>query len=312
MKYKTIELIREEGIAFIYLNRPKVLNAMNETMKSELIHALKETEEDDNIRVMILTGRGRGFCAGADLNRFLEVQESDKDHKKKSTLRLPSLNAGACLRPELRPRGSGLTLRGASSPHLQRRGLAPPNGSRFGSLDLPRAFIQYPKPIIAAINGPSYGFGFTVTLTCDIRLASERAKFSCAFIRIGVTPEFCSTYFLPRLVGYGKAAELIFTARPFDAHEALEIGAVNQVFPHNRLMPEAKKMAKQIASMPPIAVQKSKEILRHGMQSTLDQVIQHEAMVFLDAMKTEEHRLALSKLLAKMKFRNGRSHRTKK
>ena len=267
MKYKTIELIREEGIAFIYLNRPKVLNAMNETMKSELIHALKETEEDDNIRVMILTGRGRGFCAGADLNRFLEVQESDKDHKKKI---------------------------------------------RFGSLDLPRAFIQYPKPIIAAINGPSYGFGFTVTLTCDIRLASERAKFSCAFIRIGVTPEFCSTYFLPRLVGYGKAAELIFTARPFDAHEALEIGAVNQVFPHNRLMPEAKKMAKQIASMPPIAVQKSKEILRHGMQSTLDQVIQDEAMVFLDAMKTEEHRLALSKLLAKMKFRNGRSHRTKK
>ena len=267
MKYKTIELIREEGIALIYLNRPDVLNALNETMKSELIHALKETEEDDNIRVMILTGRGRGFCAGADLNRFLEVQESDKDHKKKI---------------------------------------------RFGSLDFPRAFIQYPKPIIAAINGPSYGFGFTVTLTCDIRLASERAKFSCAFIRIGVTPEFCSTYFLPRLVGYGKAAELIFTARPFDAHEALEIGAVNQVFPHNRLMAEAKKMAKQIASMPPIAVQKSKEILRHGMQSTLDQVIQHEAMVFLDAMKTEEHRLALSKLLAKMKFRNGRPHRTKK
>jgi len=267
MEYKAIELIREEGIAFIYLNRPKVLNALNETMKNELIHALKETEEDDNIRVMILSGRGRGFCAGADLNRLVEVQESDKDHRKKL---------------------------------------------RFGSLDLPRAFIQYPKPIIAAINGPSYGFGFTVTLTCDIRLASERAKFSCAFVRIGVTPEFCSTYFLPRLIGYGKAAELIFTARPFDAHEALEIGAVNQIFPHNRLMPEAKKIAKQIASMPPTAVQKSKEILRHGMQSTLDQVIQHESMVFLDAMKTEEHQLALSKLLAQMKLRNARTHRSKK
>lgn len=267
MEYKNIELIREERIAFIYLNRPEVLNALNETMKNELIHALKETEEDDNIRVMILTGRGRGFCAGADLNRFIEAQESDKDHKKKL---------------------------------------------RFGSLDLPRAFIQYPKPIIAAINGPSFGFGFTVTLTCDIRLASERAKFSCAFVRIGVTPEFCSTYFLPRLIGYGKAAELIFTARPFDAHEALEIGAVNQIFPHNRLMPEAKKMAKQIASMPPAALQKSKEILRHGMQSTLDQVIQHESMVFLDSMKTEEHQLALNKLLAQMKFKNVRTHRSKK
>jgi 2-(1,2-epoxy-1,2-dihydrophenyl)acetyl-CoA isomerase len=267
MEYKTIELIREEGIALLYLNRPKVLNALNETMKDELIHALKETEEDPNVRVMVLTGRGRGFCAGADLNRFIEVQERDRDHKKKS---------------------------------------------RFGSVDFPRAFIQYPKPIIAAINGPSYGFGFTVTLTCDIRLASERAKFSCAFVRIGVTPEFCSTYFLPRLIGYGKAAELIFTTRPFDAHEALEMGAVNDVFPHHRLMFEAKKMAKQIASMPPTAIQKSKEILRHGMQSTLDQVIQHEATVFLDAMKTEEHQLALSKLLAQMKFRKGRTHRSKK
>jgi len=162
--------------------------------------------------------------------------------------------------------------------------------------------------MIAAINGPSYGFGFTVTLTCDIRLASERAKFSCAFVRIGVTPEFCSTFFLPRLIGYGKAAELILTARPFDAHEALEMGAINKVFPHHRLLPEAKKMAKQIASMPPPAIQKSKELLRHGMQSTLDQVIQHEAKVFLDAMKTEEHQAALSKLLAQMKFRKAKSH----
>jgi 2-(1,2-epoxy-1,2-dihydrophenyl)acetyl-CoA isomerase len=267
MGYEDIELIREEGVAFITLNRPNVLNALNETMRDELIHALKETEEDDDIRVVILTGRGRAFCAGADLNRFVEIQESDKDHKKKT---------------------------------------------RFGSLDLPRAFIQYPKPIIAAINGAAYGFGFTVTLTCDIRLASERAKFSCAFVRIGVTPEFCSTYFLPRLIGYGKAAELIFTARPFDAHEALEIGAVNQVFPHHRLIPEAKKMAKQIASMPPTGVQKSKEILRHGMQSTLDQVIQHEATVFLDALKTEEHQSALRKLLAQMKFRNVRTYRSKK
>jgi len=263
MEYKTIELIREKEIAFVYLNRPNVLNALNETMRSELIHVLKETEEDDTMRVLILTGRGRGFCAGADLNRFVEIQENDKHQKPKS---------------------------------------------RFGSVDFPRAFIQYPKPIIAAINGPAYGGGFTVTLMCDIRLASKKAKFSCAFVRIGITPELCSTYFLPRLLGYGKAAELIFTARPFDAHEALEMGAVNYVFPHNRLMAEARKMAKQIASMPPGAVQKSKEVLRHGMQSTLDQVIQHEAMVLRDSMKTEEHQLGLKKLLAQMKFRNVRPH----
>ena len=267
MEYKEIELIREEGIAFITLDRPEVLNALSETMKVELIRALKETEEDEHIRATILTGRGRAFCAGADLNRFVEFQKSDKDHKEKT---------------------------------------------RFGSLDLPRAFIQYPKPIIAAINGPSYGFGFTVALTCDIRLASERAKFSCAFVRIGVTPEFCSTYFLPRLIGYGKAAELVFTARPFDAHEALEIGAINRVVPHHRLIPDAKRMAEQIASMPPTAVRKSKEILRHGMQSTLEQVIQHEAMVFLDSMKSEEHQLALGKLLAQMKSGDTKVSRSKK
>ena len=270
MEYKNIELIREEGIAIIYLNRPQVLNALSEGMKQELVRALKETEDDDNVRVLILTGRGRSFCAGADLKRFIEAQGNDKDHQKKSEF------AG------------------------------------FGSPELPRAFIQYPKPIIAAINGPSYGFGFTVTLTCDIRLASERAKFSCAFVRIGVPPEFCSTYFLPRLIGYGKAAELFFTARPFDAHEALEIGAVNYVFPHHRLMPEAKNIAKQIASMPSPAIQKTKEILRHGMQSTLDQVVQYELTAFLHCMKTEEHRSALSKLLAQMKFNNVRTQRSKK
>jgi 2-(1,2-epoxy-1,2-dihydrophenyl)acetyl-CoA isomerase len=259
MRYKEIELIREDGIAFLYLNRPKVLNALSETMMVELVRALKETEEDPDIHVLILTGRGSSFSAGADLNRLLQAKGKGDD---------PRRRAG------------------------------------FGLLDLPRAFVQCPKPIIAAINGLSYGFGFTVTLTCDIRLASERATFSAAFVRIGLTPELCSTYFLPRLIGYGKAAELIFTARRFDAREALEMGAVNQVFPHNRLMPEAKKMAQQIASMPPTAVQRSKEILRHGMQSTLEQVIQYEARTFLDSMRTEEHRLALSKLLVQMKFRN--------
>ncbi|MDI6809992.1 MAG: enoyl-CoA hydratase/isomerase family protein, partial [Candidatus Eisenbacteria bacterium] len=109
MRYEEIELIREEEIALIYLNRPKALNALSETMKNELIHALKETEDDDDIRVLILTGRGRGFCAGADLNRFIEAQKEDGDQKRKF---------------------------------------------KFGSLDFPRAFIQYPKPIIAAINGP--------------------------------------------------------------------------------------------------------------------------------------------------------------
>jgi len=262
MEYQNIELIEDGGVAFLYLNRPKVLNALNEPMKNELINALKRTAKDDNVRVMILSGRGEGFCAGVDLNRFIEAQERGKGQKRKSG---------------------------------------------FESLDLQKAFIHFHKPIIAAINGAAYGFGFTVSLICDIRLASQRAKFSCAFARVGVTPEFCSTYFMPRLIGYGKAAELAFTARPFDAHEALEIGAVNKVFPHEQLMTEAEKMARQIASLPPLAIRKSKELLRRGMESSLEKVLHREAAVFLKSMKTEEHRSALRKLLDQMKLAKGKN-----
>jgi len=149
MEYKDIELIKEDRIAFITLNRPEVLNALSETMKVELIHALKETEEDDDIRVVILTGRGRAFCAGADLNRFVEFQKSDKDHKRKQ-----------------------------DSGHWICQG-----------------FYAVPEAHHRSHQWAVLWFGFTVTLTCDIRLASERARFSCAFVRIA-SPRICSTYFL--------------------------------------------------------------------------------------------------------------------
>ena len=255
MEYRDIELIREDGIAYIYFNRPEVLNALSQRMRVDLINALKETEEDRNIRVTILSGRGRAFCAGADLNRFVEVQKSDHETRRWN----------------------------------------------FGSLDLPRAFVQYRKPLISAINGPAYGFGLTVTLTCDIRLASEKAKFSCAFVRVGVTPEFGSSYFLSRLIGHGKAAELVFTARPFDANEALAMGIVDHVFPHDQLMVKAKEMAGQIASMPPSAVQRAKAVLRQGMEATVDQALHYEAVAFVNGLETEEHRMALHNLLSQIK-----------
>ena len=253
MEYETIEMLYDDQVAFLYLNRPEVLNALNEKMKGELMHALHETEKDDRVRVLVLSGRGRGFSSGADLKAFLEAQKSEHERR-----------------------------------------------SRFGSVDFHRAFAQYPKPIIAAINGPAYGFGLTITLICDIRLASDRAKFSCAFVRLGLTQELCSSYFLPRLIGYGKTAELIFTARPFDAAEALELGIVNRVVPHDHLMAQTKELADQIASMPPGAVKDAKQLLRHGMHSTLEQVIQNEAMVFVSRMESEEHRSALERLLTEM------------
>jgi 2-(1,2-epoxy-1,2-dihydrophenyl)acetyl-CoA isomerase len=165
------------------------------------------------------------------------------------------------------------------------------NGAEDGFTDpaLPRAFIDFPKPMIAAVNGPAVGFGLTVTLTCDIRIASERARFVCAFVRIGVTPEFGSSYFLPRLIGYGRAAELAMTARPIDADEALRIGLVNRVVAEEALMGDALDTAERIAKFPPASVRAVKTLMRHGMQSTLEQVIDYEELAFRHLMQKKEH-----------------------
>ncbi len=171
---------------------------------------------------------------------------------------------------------------------------------RCGSI-FPGSFIEFPKPLIAAINGPAVGFGLTVTLNCDIRLASKSAKFRCAFVRVGVTPEFGSSYFLPRLIGYGKAAELTFTARMFDAEEALEIGLINRIAEPDNLLSEAEQMAREIAGMPPGAVRMAKQLLRHGSHSTLEQVLEYEAFVFHHRTKTKEHYEAVCQTLEQIK-----------
>jgi enoyl-CoA hydratase/carnithine racemase len=171
----------------------------------------------------------------------------------------------------------------------------------FADPALPKAFIDFPKPLIAAVNGPAVGFGLTVSLICDIRIASDRALFNCAFVRIGVTPEFGSSYFLPRLVGYGKAIELTLTAQPIDAAEALKIGLVNRVTPHDMLMPEALEMAAGIARFPKEAVRASKALLRHGYQSTLDQVMAYEGLTFLQLMRTESHYRAVCHTIERLR-----------
>ena len=173
-------------------------------------------------------------------------------------------------------------------------------GDDSGSTGLPRVFIEFPKPIIAAINGPAVGFGLTVTLNCDIRLASRKARFSCAFVRIGVTPEFGSSYFLPRLIGYGKAAELIFTAKMFDAEEAFQIGLINRLVEHENLLSEAEQMAREIAGMPPGAVRMAKQLIRHGSHSTLEQVLDYEALVFHHRTRTKEHYEAVCRTLERI------------
>lgn len=256
MDYKTLAVETKGAIGILYLNRPEVLNALSHQMRDDLVHFFSWAAKEENLRVLILSGKGRAFSAGGDLTMFKAAHEA---HRRTGE----------------------------------------PTG--FGDIHLPKALVDFPKPMIAAINGSAVGFGLTVTLPCDIRIASDQARFSCAFVRIGVTPEFGSSYFLPRLIGYGKAAELAFTARTFDAREAERIGLVDRVVEDGKLMEEAENLARTICQWPPDAVRKTKRLLRHGMQSTLDQVLPYEGLVFQDCTHTVAHYEAVCEVLRQIK-----------
>jgi enoyl-CoA hydratase/carnithine racemase len=205
----TFEQIRYEatdGVATITLNRPERLNAVTSVLIRELITALDAAEADDGVRVVIVTGAGRAFCAGADLS------------------------------------GGSQTFDGA------RRGRSPADGEhRDGGGLVALRIYDLKKPVIAAINGAAVGFGITMTLPMDIRIASSTARIGFVFARRGVVPEACSTWFLPRLVGMQRAAEWVYTGRVFDAAEALAGGLVSRVVAPEALLPTAQELATEIA-----------------------------------------------------------------
>lgn len=255
MDYQTLLVEKKDHVTTLYLNRPAVLNAFSDEMRTDLIHFFKSTAEDPKTRVVVVTGKGRAFSAGADLNVFKKrFEEYRRQGQKDGTFRKV----------------------------------------------LPKAVLAFPKPVIAAINGPAVGVGATMPLSFDIRLASTQAKFMFPFPRLGVTPEYCSSYFLPRVVGFGKAAELIYTAKMIDAEEALNIGLVSHVLSPEELLPEAEKMAREIAAMPPYAIETAKRLLIAGYQSTPEQMIEYETIVLQQAMQTEEHYEAVCKMLEDM------------
>ncbi|RJX31885.1 MAG: enoyl-CoA hydratase/isomerase family protein [Desulfarculus sp.] len=172
---------------------------------------------------------------------------------------------------------------------------------RFTGLDFPRAFATFPKPLIAAINGPAVGWGFTMPLMCDIRLASAQAMFSCGFVRVGVTPEFGSSHLLPALIGLSRALELVLTARRVSPEEAKAMGLVAEVCEPERLLPRALELAAEIAAFPAPAVQMAKALLQHGAGASLEQTMAYEIQCFRAAMQTPEHREAVERMLAAIK-----------
>lgn len=224
--FETLLYDVEDGVATIKLNRPDKLNAFNTTMMKELIAAFDETDADDNVRAVIVTGAGRAFCAGADLSAGAATFDYDQ---RGGEDRMARQEEG------IHRDGGGLvTLR------------------IFDSL----------KPVISACNGAAVGIGVTMQLAMDIRLASDTARYGFVFARRGINPEACSSWFLPRLVGLQTALEWCFSGRIFPAQEALDRGLVRSVHAPEDLLPAARAIAREIAdNTAPVSVAITRQLL---------------------------------------------------
>jgi enoyl-CoA hydratase/carnithine racemase len=232
--YETLTLEREGGVATLTLNRPEKLNAYTPLMGDELVQAFRAVAEDDAVRSVILTGAGRGFCAGVDLEALKAMQSGGET------------GSGPRLGEERFVRGFALEL------------------------------LEYPKPVIAAINGAAIGVGVTMALPCDVRIAAESAKLGLTFAKLGILPGLGSTHLLPRIVGLAKAQELVLSARVIRAPEAHEIGLVNRVVPDDQLLAEARALAAQMAECDPDALTFAKRALQHGAVSDMAGAMAHE------------------------------------
>ncbi|MDA7725574.1 crotonase/enoyl-CoA hydratase family protein [Pseudomonadales bacterium] len=209
MDYQQIIYDIDEGILTITLNRPEKLNAFTGQMMTEMINALDRADADDTVKAIIVTGAGRGFCAGADLSSGASTFDADASAPKAAQEEKKSIADG----------GGLLTLR----------------------------IFDCLKPIISACNGPAVGVGATMQCAMDIRLASTSAKYGFVFSKRGIVPEACSSWFLPRLVGISQALEWTYTGRVFSAEEALEKGLIRSVHEPEDLLPAARKLALEFA-----------------------------------------------------------------
>lgn len=244
MNFESLLYDVEDHVATITLNRPDRLNALTRELEDELFKAMKQADGDHDVRVVILTGAGRGFCAGADMDSLTWIASLDW-----STVNLVDV----------------------------REKLLPSRRSHDASVDFQRTYSYFPamsKPIIAAINGASVGLGFILPLFCDLRFASDEARFGTAFAQRGLIAEHGVSWMLPRLIGVGNALDLLYSARLIDANEALRIGLVNRVMPAAEMMKEVKQYAAHLAkNVSPRSLRIMKRQVYQAMFQSLDEAI---------------------------------------
>ena len=244
MSFVTLEAKGPIGI--LTMNRPEALNALNEQVLRDLDAALDQAAAQDDILVLVLTGAGRSFVAGADI--------------------------------------------------AQMKDLSPMEAKRFGLFGN-GVFLKlenFPKPVIAAVNGFALGGGCELAMSCDIRVASEKAKFGQPEVGLGITPGFGGTQRLARIVGTSNAMELILTAKTISAAEAQEMGLVSHVYPPEELMDKALELAQAIAANAQVAVRESKAAIRRGLQTDMATGAAFEAEAFALCFATEDQKDAMT------------------
>ncbi len=230
MSYETIRLERNGHVATLTLDRPDRLNAFNDTMVRELVDACDVIDADDAIRAVVVTGAGRAFCAGADLGRGQETFDAE------ARARHDGDGDDRWANGVRRDGGGIVTLR----------------------------FFDLTKPLIAAVNGPAVGIGITMTLPMDVRLLADGAKIGFVFARRGITPEACSSWFLPRLVGMSQAARWCYSGRVFEAAEAAD-GGLGELVAPDQLLRRAYELAEEFAESAPVSVALTRRLLWRGL-----------------------------------------------
>ena len=229
MPYKSVILEKKDMIATITLNKPDVNNAFDLPMMGEIDDAMNDVAQDADIRALIITGAGKAFCTGGDVS-YLQTLIEDRAAFSRTTI----------------------------GDAVRRIGTMPTTVLKIRNMV---------KPVIAAVNGVAAGGGMGLALACDMRIISDKARFSTIFIKRGVIPDCAATFNLPRLVGMAKACELVLTGRVISAQEAERIGLVNMVVPHDELMKATREFAAEIAQNPPLAVGLAKAALYRGLDA---------------------------------------------
>jgi 2-(1,2-epoxy-1,2-dihydrophenyl)acetyl-CoA isomerase len=234
MAYEAILYEKHEHVAVLTLNRPDRLNAIGAELRRDVHACVREAHKDDDVRVLIITGAGRGFCSGADLSNVTG---------------------------DLPQRGESQNER------LDEDGWV----GRWAKL-----FHDFDKPVIAAVNGIAAGAGMSTALAADLRIGSEQARFKTVFIERSLSPDSGLSYFLPRIVGYARAADLIFTSRTIGAEESYRLGLLDRLVRHGELLDEAVRLANEMTQWPPLALRVSKRVLQHNFTAELDAALKYE------------------------------------